>query len=40
MGWAKRINFKKYYVENIKPIITKGNACKFMAHNAAVLSAA
>lgn len=37
MGWAKRINFKRYYVERIKPIISKGRACRFMSHNAVAL---
>ncbi len=31
MGRAKFINFKKYYVEHIKPIISKGVACKFVS---------
>lgn len=40
MGWAKRINFKHYYMEHIKPVISKGRACRFMSYNSAVLSAA
>ena len=30
-GWTKRINFKKYYLEHIKPIISKGRAKRFMS---------
>ncbi len=31
MGWTKRINFKRYYQEHIKPVITKGRAKKYMS---------
>lgn len=31
MGYSKRINFKKYYLERIKPTISKGRARKFMS---------
>jgi hypothetical protein len=34
IGWTKRINFKNYYVNHIKPIITKSAACKYVSNNA------
>jgi len=40
MGWTKRINFKKYYIEKIKPIITKGKACKYVSKYAKTVAIA
>lgn len=31
MGWTKRINFRRYYLERIKPVISKGQAKRYIS---------
>lgn len=38
-GWTKRINFRRYYVERIKPIISKSAARKIVSLHARTLGA-
>lgn len=40
LGWTKRINFRRYYVERIKPIISKSAAQKIVSLHAKTLCAA